>query len=115
MSIQDITFRLSGNILSLTENFQEYTPPANSTVKIVSVVGEGAYTVNSEIRVVWDYGGGNPEILWSMRGSSKFNNTIEIDSSKTDGVKKLALVVDNGELDSLSMSGYMAILVESDE
>jgi len=113
MAIEEINFRISEKVDPLIENYQSYTPPANSTVTIQQIVGEGAYTLNSEIRVVWDYNSENSEILWTIRGSGIFSNKIIIDSIKTDGNKVLALVVDNGESNKLNISAHMTILVET--
>lgn len=115
MAIEEVNFRISDSVLSAREFFQSYIPPEGSTIEIVKIIGEGAYTLNSEVRAVWDYEGQSPEILWTIRGSSEFNNKIIIDSSKTDGIKKLALVLDNGESDRLNMSGYMTVLVKTNE
>lgn len=113
MATEEINFRISDSVLSVREFFQTYIPPEGSAVEIVQIIGEGAYTLNSEVRVVWDYEGQSPEILWTIRGSGRFNDKITIDSSKTNGIRKLALVLDNGEQTQLNMSGYMTILVKT--
>ncbi len=112
MAIQEIAIRLSESVPLATQIYKQYTPPAGSIVYLMDLQAEAAFTVNSEIRIIWDFGGQDEEILWSMRGSSKFEPKLTIDSSKTDGNKKIALVADNGETLALNMSAYVTILVE---
>lgn len=110
MTTEEISFRISESVALQTEFFQSYTPPVGSTIEILEIIAEASYNSNSEVRVVWDYEG-EQEFLWTMRGSSKFYKKIIIDASKTDGTKKLALVADNGELSSLTISAFMSINV----
>lgn len=111
MATSEVPIRLSEAVPSATQVYKEYVPPAGSTIYLMDILAEAAFTINSEIRIVWDFGGVE-EILWTMRGSSQFNYRITIDSSKTDGIKKVALVADNGENITLNMSAYLTILVE---
>jgi hypothetical protein len=48
-------------------------------------------------------------------GSGRFNNKITIPNTVTDGIKNLALVLDIGTFGSLIMSGWMVILVDTNE
>ena len=113
MTTQLIKFRISEVVSSETQEYQHYTPPAGSSFEILDFVAEANYTQNSEVRVVWDYEGQNEEYLWTIKGSGRMDARIFIDAEEVDGVKKLALICDNGELNQNTMSAYMAVEVSS--
>jgi hypothetical protein len=114
MSISELEFKISETVGSLTQEYLEYTPPSGATVTIVDFIAEAAYEKDINISIVWDLEG-IEQNLWSIKGSGRFNNKITIPNTDTDGIKKLALVLDNGTFGSLIMSGWMVILVDTNE
>lgn len=115
MSVQELEFRISTEVSPLTEEYEEYTPAAGSSITISDFVAEAAYHSSARVSVIWDYGGDNEEYLWSIMGSGKLPRRINLTGVQTDGIKKLALVVDNGTLNSMIISGWMSILVSTNE
>lgn len=115
MSTSELNFRISESVAAMTQEYQSYVPPAGSTVDIVEFLAEAAYERDIEAAIIWDYEGPNEQFLWTIKGSGKFGNKITIPSTDTDGIKKLALVLDNGTLLSLTMSAAMTILVTTNE
>jgi len=106
----EMSFRISEKIDPVTVVFQEYVPPNGSTITLQEFFAEGAYTANSEARVVWDFEGDQEELLWTIKGSGTFRNRVKIENA--DGVKKIALVCDNGEQQPMTISAFMTITVQ---
>ena len=106
--------RVSIEVASGTDECDEYTPPAGSTVGIKAFVGSAAYTQNSACILIWDFGGAGEEILWSIKGSETMQNNAcrVIEAGETDGIKKIAICASNGEAGPLVMSAYARLSVE---
>lgn len=98
-----IQLRVSALVESGTEEFDYYVPANGEVVQILQFVGEGAYSTNSVTRLVWDLDGPNEECLWTIKGSGVMPESIEVTG---DGVKKLAVTIENAEQGSLYMSAY---------
>jgi hypothetical protein len=106
-----LELKIAKKIQSGIEEFQVVTPAANAKVIILNFFAEGPYTLNSEVRIVWNHGAENEEILWAVKGSGKMPIQITIPPEEVDGIKKLALVCENGELGALTMNGYIKVRV----
>ena len=111
--IENFELKIVNSVPKKTELAKYIVPPSGTRVKIFEFVAEAAYTNLSEIRIVWDYEGANEELLWVIRGSNVFTKVIIIDSQEVDGVKKLALVCDNGEKKDMNMAAIMVGVLES--
>ena len=95
--------------LNLGQEIAETVIPGNGKkIYIEEFYGSAAFTSNSVVRIVWDYGG-NDEILWSIKGEGQMPFKI---NRTGDGSKKFALVCENGELGKLFMSAYAVVIVE---
>lgn len=104
-----IEIKISAEV-PLGNEYAEYHVPANGKkFTIVKFFGEAAFSKNSVVKLLWDYNAAGEQILWSIKGSSSMPLNIELTG---DGVKKLAIALDNGELGSVFMSGYVLILQE---
>ena len=97
-----------GEIASSTEGADEYVPANGATVEIKKFAGTAAFSVNSVVRLVWDYGGAAEEIVWTIKGEGKMPFDYEVIG---DGTKKLAVVCENAEAGGIYMSGYALLLV----
>jgi hypothetical protein len=105
-----VELELAKQVLSADEECDTYIPPLDKDFNVQEFYGEAAYSTNSAVKLVWDLDGANEEILWATKGSGGMPN---IDIIRTgDGVKKLALCLDNGEADPIFMSGHALIAVE---
>ena len=96
--------KVSEEIASVTAVADYATPANNKIFRIVKFCGDAAYSKNSVVKIVWQYDHATlPEIIvWSTKGSGD----VILDESYTgDGVKKLALVCDNGETGDVILSG----------
>jgi len=80
--------------------------PASSCTEVclADFHGESAFTQNSVVKCVWDYGSENEEILWSTKGSSKETDIFK-EVGGPFGSKAIAVVLENGENGTIVMSG----------
>ena len=115
MSVSEIEFRVSKLVASLMQESQSYVPPEGSSVVISEFSAEAAYDRDIEVAIIWDFEGEDEDFLWTVKGSGSLKQRIEIPAEEVDGVKKLALILDNGTISELTMSASMTILVDIDE
>lgn len=108
----DHEMTISEEVSSGSEECVSYTPPSGNDVHIYLFAGEAAYTKNAAVKLVWDYGGGGETVIWTIKGSGSMPFTHVIPSADIDGVKKLAICLDNGESGALFMSGHAEIWVD---
>lgn len=100
---------LSSTVPGVTERARTITPASGEKIIITAFGAEGAYDNNVACQLLWDYGGQNETVIWSVRGSGKmpFNHTVP--SSDTDGSKKLAIAISNATLSAIHASVYMSM------
>jgi len=77
---------------------------------ILEFTGNAAFSPNSSVMIVWDYGG-TESIIWATAGSEITN--LEYEIKDYNGVKKLAIICSNGENGPVVMSGLIKIRLES--
>lgn len=85
-----------------------YTPPANSIIKFTSFSGHAAFSPNSVVKVIWDYGTPNEVILASTKGDVIDEPMYTVTNG--DGVKKIGVSLENGENGKLVMSGRVKFI-----
>lgn len=102
---------ISKDVTAGNEDCDTYIPANGVEINITDFHGEGAFDPNAAVKLIWDYSGGGEEILWTIKGSSQ----APIQFKRTgDGVKKIAICLDNGmSSGSVFMSGYANIIEET--
>jgi len=106
--ITTIELKVSQEVAAAKIEADEYVPAAGSIVHINKFIANGAYTPNAVIRLVWDYEG-SEEVIWTIKGESLM--PFEHKITDGDGIKRLALVVDNSHTGALYLSGYVQLAV----
>jgi len=99
-----VSLKISKEVSATTEDCVSHTVADGKKLFIDKFVGEAAFTTNAVCKLVWDYGGAGEQVIWTTKGSSKMPFTHEVTG---DGVKKLAVCLDNGTAGALVMSAYM--------
>ena len=97
----------SGKVQNATTVAKSYTPAASiDEIYIRRFFGEAAFSSNSVVKLVWkwDHATEAEVVVWSTKGSGIFTQGFLI--SDCDGIRKLAIVLENGEDGNLVMSGY---------
>ena len=85
-----------------TTDTKEVVIPAGEEWYVESFEGSAAYMDDTMVCVVWDYGGGEPEILAATHGDTR----KIIDRTLTgDGVKVLAILLQNNTANSHVIGG----------
>lgn len=107
------TLYISKDVASSTEDSDTYVVPNGKTLEIVHMMGEAAFSPNSAVKLVWDWGGAGETILWTIKGSSEIGPDVAEDfpTMTGDGVKKIAVSLDNNEAGSVFMSGHVVMEV----
>lgn len=103
-----IELEISKEVAASTEDCDTYTPANGSVVNILKFVGSAAFSPNASVKLVWDWDGAGETVLWSHKGEGVAPKRFQVTG---DGVKKLAVCLDNGETGALFMSGYAEIEV----
>ncbi len=114
MAKEFVDLRLSQQVDGLTQECVTYTPPAGSEVGVKLFSGEGTGQPNAAALLIWKFQHATEteEILWSTKFSSSASQAIRIlDAGETDGVRDIALCLDNGEVGDLYMSCYVRLVV----
>lgn len=92
------------DVSSLTEEVWETIPAANKRWVITKFVADCASGNDLDIRLYWDYGGVGQELLFSAHGPMTYD---EREERIGDGVKKLAIVLNNQTLNMESMTAIL--------
>jgi len=109
----DITLYKAAEVTSGQEVADTYVPANNKAIEIILFHGQAAYSANSAVKLVWDFGGAGEEVLWSIKGGGDMPaHHIETFTKIGDGVKKIAVTLDNGEAGNIFMSGLAHLKVE---
>ena len=107
------TLYLAKSVTAATEDCDTYVVPNGKKVTVINMHGEAAFSANSAVKVVWD-SSGTPVILWATKGSGSIPKGVSEDFPVMtgDGIKKIALCLDNGEAGTIFMSGHVILEVE---
>lgn len=97
---------ISAEVPSSTTSSNVYVVPNGVEVEIAYFEGHAVYTVNSVVKAVWDMSG-TPENIWSTKGDAQ-SRIYKVYTG--DGVKKLAICLENGEDGAVVMSGEIKFL-----
>jgi hypothetical protein len=89
------TLRVSQSVAAGTEVADTYVVPNGQTATVKLFEGSAPDSALAVVKLVWDFDGGAEELLWVMQRSATMpkENIVEVTG---DGVKKLAIVCDNG-------------------
>lgn len=107
--------KLSENVVSIppdNEVFMAITPRADKSIIILDFIGEAAFNGKAVVRLVWKYNhlSETEENIWIINGAGKMLHKKIIPASDVDGIRKLALVLNNTMAsDSVFLSGEAII------
>jgi len=76
-----------------------YVVPSGVVCNVYKFRGNAVYSKNSIVKAVWDYNG-NEELIAVTKGDVELDLAFEVTG---DGVKKLAVVLENGEAGPIIM------------
>ena len=111
--MQIIELKIAKEIATQTaeDDGNDYAPASGKHLYINCFHGSAAFTQNSVVKLVWkyDHATESEEILWAVKGEGCMPFIAEIPATDTDGIRKLAVVCDNGETGPLVMAGYAKI------
>jgi len=103
---------ISKDVTAGTEETDTFIPANNKKVYIHEMHGSAAFSKNSAVKLVWDYGGAN-KVIWSIKGDGGTPQAFRGEKIGTgNGVKVVALVLDNGETSNVLMTGISWLRVE---
>lgn len=102
---------LSQQVGILSEVSMEIVPEEGKDIWVKYFSGT-SQKQESIIKIVWDFEGAGESILWAVKSGEDFKHRIDIPKSEVDGVKKIALVLENNELSSQYMSGYVLLEIK---
>ena len=100
--------QLFADVNGNTVQTSETVVPVGETWEVQKFVGAGAYLSDVEVKLIWDYGGASPEILASTHGDA---NIVMARQLVGDGVKKLALALENDTAAQHTVGGLWEGLV----
>jgi len=111
MAVTTIELAVSSEVASGTTDCDFYVPPSGSIVNIVFFRADAAFSTNSVVRITWknDHGTESPVHLWTIKGDGEMPYQPEI--TDTDGVREIAVCLENGDAGGLFMSGYALLKV----
>lgn len=90
-AIRDDNFFVTVNPLTTTDKVQ--VVPNGETWAVSFFQGSAAYNESTTAKLVWDYQGAGEEVVASTHGDTQFSQLHR--TVVGDGVKKLAIVLDN--------------------
>jgi len=79
-------------VAALGRVVKDQVPANGKTWEIVRFVGSAAYLSTTAVKLVWDHGGPGQEVIASTHGDANLELVRQVVG---DGVKKLALVLEN--------------------
>lgn len=103
------TLEKAGLVTPSTPLVDEVTPVAGKTLFVDKFVGNDATSALAACLLIWDYGGAGEEILWAINQGKDLPHEIR---RTTDGVKKLAVVLDNACSQNYYMSAFCEYQLE---
>ncbi len=103
-----VEIKLSKEVASATSDAETYIVPSGKNAFVRDVCGDGSASPNAVIKFIWDYGG-TDELIWTIKGSA----TVPVEKSFLgDGVKKLAVELENTSSGPMFLSGLMKVEVD---
>lgn len=112
MAVSIETLLVSEEVSATTDVVDTYTPPSGAEVWLKHFEGNGAFSANSVVCVLWDYGEAGEEIVWSKKGNDKMSDQTQLQiTASADGSKKVAVCCSNGENGAVIMSGIAVLKV----
>ena len=102
--------RVSEEIAASSTVADTYTPLTSVLeLWVCKAEGEAPGTPNSVVKVVWKWNHATESevIIWPTKHSGKMSDEVEIPSAEIDGVRKLAIVCENGEDGDVVMFGKL--------
>jgi len=99
------TLVIAKEVTTATEDCETAVPANGKKVVIHKFCAEGPASPNSVVKLIWDWGEAGEFLIWTIKGSGQmpFKHVI----TDADGVKKLAVCLDNGEVGDVFLSGYI--------
>jgi hypothetical protein len=90
------------SIAALGRVIKDQVPGNGKTWEVVRFVGSAAYGPETSVKLVWDLGGAGEEVIASTHGDANVELVRQVAG---DGVKKLALVMENDSLSARVLGG----------
>jgi hypothetical protein len=81
---------------------KDQVPANGKTWEIIRFVGSAAYLAQTTVKLVWDHGGAGEEIIASTHGDTNLELVRQVVG---DGIKKLALVLENDGVSGQLLGG----------
>jgi len=103
---------ISKQVISGTEEYIEYAPPQGKIITVSFFIGNAPSSINSVVKLIWKYGSGSEQILWTIKGGESYSVPTRLPIQDVDGINKLAVVLENAESADIYMSGSAIIEVE---
>jgi len=103
----------SKKVLATTRESHEYIVPNGKKFRVIEFFGETGSGGNCAVILMWDTAGVQKP-LWIIKGSNEMPNLAGPKTLTTDtnGVKKLAICLDNAGSNNVYMAGFARIWVE---
>lgn len=105
----NVNLIISEQVQASEEIYVSHVPAQGSEVIVRLFCGEAAFNETCNVRLVWDYGGASEQIIWTIKGASRMLFVHKIEAADVDGVKELAVVLENASTVNVFMSGYAEI------
>ena len=99
-----------GEVTASTEDAAEYVVASGKKATVVQFDADAAFSKDSVVRLIWDYGG-TDTLIWSIKGGAGLPRDY-YPVVVGDGVKTLAVVCENGEAGSLFLAGRAKIRID---
>ncbi len=90
------------SVAALGRVVKDQVPANGKTWEIVRFVGSAAYLPETDVKLVWDLGGAGEEVIASTHGDANVELVRQVAG---DGVKRLALVLENDSLSARILGG----------
>jgi hypothetical protein len=109
--------KIAEEVTGETQVMDAITPDSGKKITVIQFIASAYPSQNSAIRLVWKmaHATETEEEVWTVKG----NGTMPIDQedpghiiTDADGVRKLGICCDNGEVGAMYMSGWAKVLVE---
>jgi hypothetical protein len=104
---------ISENLTALSDNAVEHTPTADKKVQVRIFSSGGESSALVSIRLYWKYGQAGETLIWVLAPDGTMPFVHAIPDDEVNGINKIGLVIDNGNLSSRFISGY-ALIEEND-
>lgn len=104
--------KISKSVAASSSESVHITPASGSEIAIYFFMADSAAVHDNHAMLIWDEGGAQEEIIWIINDSNSVNHKFIIDSSKTDGARKLTLKVENNETSATIVSAWALVQEE---